>query len=301
VLAKSLDLSWVNSLVTERKRQLYDTNAQLRRMLLLTGAPKRSARLFAPVRFRRIRRTSAQTTRENFIDVLRHSIASPSVTKIAATWRYPSQKHTSRRPLDFWHVGRVRSTGVMEGRGYHRVPTVVSKLLHRVPATLRSEKSDIAAVRRGQLPGRIAFDSSSELSRTSFWEDVHGFSAKPANGFMKANSKSLIVGNLERANFAPKASYAPPTRTIRGSETSDHQQIGRRSDSHLTSMRQSNDAIPGKSTDTARPTQSSLYIDGAALGRWTLDHVTRALSRPPMGLTSVDPRIGVPRTKLAPF
>jgi hypothetical protein len=57
----------------------------------------------------------------------------------------------------------------------------------------------------------------------------------------------------------------------------------------------------GLSRDSGRSVKSILHIDGAALGRWTLDHMTRTLSKPSMGLTCVDPRAAAPRSRVAPF
>ena len=46
---------------------------------------------------------------------------------------------------------------------------------------------------------------------------------------------------------------------------------------------------------------STIHIDGSALGRWTVQHLERALSKPATGITGVDPRAAVPRTRIAPF
>lgn len=46
---------------------------------------------------------------------------------------------------------------------------------------------------------------------------------------------------------------------------------------------------------------TTIHIDGNALGRWTIEHLTRALARPSAGTTSIDPRSVVPRSRVAPF
>ena len=67
------------------------------------------------------------------------------------------------------------------------------------------------------------------------------------------------------------------------------------------------DPIRQKSTvgnDGRQPRQSgasTLHIDGAALGRWALQHLERTLGRPANGMTGVDPRAITPRTRVAPF
>jgi hypothetical protein len=46
---------------------------------------------------------------------------------------------------------------------------------------------------------------------------------------------------------------------------------------------------------------TTLHIDGTELGRWTIEHLSRALARPAMGMTSIDPRAIVPRSRVSPF
>lgn len=46
---------------------------------------------------------------------------------------------------------------------------------------------------------------------------------------------------------------------------------------------------------------SILHIDGSALGRWTLQHLERTLGKPTTGMTGVDPRATIPRSRVAPF
>ncbi len=46
---------------------------------------------------------------------------------------------------------------------------------------------------------------------------------------------------------------------------------------------------------------STLHLDGAALGRWAIQHLERALGKPATGMTGVDPRASTPRSRVAPF
>lgn len=58
------------------------------------------------------------------------------------------------------------------------------------------------------------------------------------------------------------------------------------------------------SDNQSRSNQNSvttLHIDGSALGRWAIQHLGRALGKPASGMTSVDPRAGVARTRVEPF
>jgi hypothetical protein len=49
------------------------------------------------------------------------------------------------------------------------------------------------------------------------------------------------------------------------------------------------------------PRSFTLHLDGASLGRWTVDHLQRTLSKPASGMTGVDPRAVVPRSRVSPF
>ena len=44
-----------------------------------------------------------------------------------------------------------------------------------------------------------------------------------------------------------------------------------------------------------------LHLDGATLGRWVTEHLERTLARPTTGMTSIDPRASLPRSRVAPF
>jgi hypothetical protein len=46
---------------------------------------------------------------------------------------------------------------------------------------------------------------------------------------------------------------------------------------------------------------SNVYIDGAVLGRWAIQHLERVLARPATGMTGVDPRASLPRGRVSPF
>ncbi len=46
---------------------------------------------------------------------------------------------------------------------------------------------------------------------------------------------------------------------------------------------------------------STVHLDGAALGQWTIRHLERALARPASGMTGVDPRASPPRGRVSPF
>jgi hypothetical protein len=57
-----------------------------------------------------------------------------------------------------------------------------------------------------------------------------------------------------------------------------------------------------RDTQDRKPTgQQVLHLDGAALGRWAIQHLERSLSRPANGITGIDPRATSPRGHVSPF
>ena len=61
------------------------------------------------------------------------------------------------------------------------------------------------------------------------------------------------------------------------------------------------DAAIAREQPRKKSTVSTIHIDGSALGRWTVQHLERALSKPVTGMTGIDPRAAVPRSRVAPF
>jgi hypothetical protein len=51
----------------------------------------------------------------------------------------------------------------------------------------------------------------------------------------------------------------------------------------------------------SRSAVSTIHIDGSALGRWAIQYLERALGKPATGMTGVDPRATIPRSRVAPF
>ena len=66
-------------------------------------------------------------------------------------------------------------------------------------------------------------------------------------------------------------------------------------------LSQHRDAPDATESQRGKPAVSTLHIDGSALGRWTVQHLERALNRPTTGMTGIDPRAAAPRSRVAPF
>jgi hypothetical protein len=61
---------------------------------------------------------------------------------------------------------------------------------------------------------------------------------------------------------------------------------------------------PDPGRDVQRQTNrstSTVHLDGATLGQWTIQHLERVLAKPAAGMTGVDPRASLPRGRVSPF
>jgi hypothetical protein len=111
--------------------------------------------------------------------------------------------------------------------------------------------------------------------------------ADPHADVVRASLADTAVESLIRAR--------PPGR----SEPTDQKEVGTRESGMRPSEPDSRaGAKPGKGTAAAPCT---LHIDGSALGRWAIQHLERTLARPATGMTGVDPRASLPRSRVSPF
>jgi hypothetical protein len=74
----------------------------------------------------------------------------------------------------------------------------------------------------------------------------------------------------------------------------------------LTNYSESSPSRPNRGTrpdarDGGQIVGATVHLDGAALGRWAVHHIERALARPSNGMTGVDPRATMPRGHISPF
>jgi hypothetical protein len=105
--------------------------------------------------------------------------------------------------------------------------------------------------------------------------------------------------------------WRPPGSTNRLSDTWQNRPPGQgeavpRQDDRLAanyeSLVASPDHQPGDHQARSRaPTAVTLHLDGSALGRWAVDHLGRVLAKPAKGMTGVDPRATIPRSRVSPF
>ena len=67
------------------------------------------------------------------------------------------------------------------------------------------------------------------------------------------------------------------------------------------SLSKANREAPSDAHSGGQIVGATLHLDGAALGRWAVQHIERALARPSNGMTGVDPRATPPRGRISPF
>ena len=74
-----------------------------------------------------------------------------------------------------------------------------------------------------------------------------------------------------------------------------------RTDFNQSDQEEPDEYANNSSMHSERQSASILHIDGSALGRWAIQHFERALGKPTAGMTGIDPRATVPRSRVAPF
>jgi hypothetical protein len=136
--------------------------------------------------------------------------------------------------------------------------------------------------------------------------NVSGNPSAVLAGFAPLGSSSLIQG------LSTPKTEGSTRKTIRGGDSEIGQFNPPAANAHQTFNESSFDRMGSEQLDRGEPEQdvrrqqqrrsaSTLHIDGAALGRWTIQHLTRTLGKPSTGMTGVDPRMTLPRSRVQPF
>ena len=205
----------------------------------------------------------------------------------------------------------LASRSIARPVGRSEMPTSAAmpgkRLLHpSLFSTLNRPLSALSAASPNYIAGRILGSKVQSRASSSARSDAPGIRPKSFipmfddHGSRVGKSRSLAEGipHLRRSSLsAPQdpgrlalamTSIAPPTmRSVPGPEQIDDSA-----------------KVPG---DNGRPRDvkaaktGMLHLDGSALGRWAIEHLERNLRRPATGMTGVDPRLGAPRTHVAPF
>ncbi len=122
----------------------------------------------------------------------------------------------------------------------------------------------------------------------------------PHLGSNKAEHSRVIRAHYNNSNvlgsksmYLPSRALAPPHQFAE--QTSRPSTTAYTDRPYLGNSTSGSEAIPDISG------ASTIHIDGAALGRWAVRHLERTLSKPAVGMTGVDPRATLPRTRVSPF
>ena len=104
-------------------------------------------------------------------------------------------------------------------------------------------------------------------------------------GVDRLDNTYAVIAPSHSKRASASASSATTSRRVTGSQkTSDGA-------AQLHPTQQGRTRSPGR----------TLTLDGVALGRFTVQHLERALSKVPNGMTSIDPRASNPRGHVSPF
>ena len=115
---------------------------------------------------------------------------------------------------------------------------------------------------------------------------LRAHSAVPASAKSATSPTQSTVAQVQRGNVPATSTAAiAPSRQPQQAEPEPGPPLPPQS---ATSG--SSNSVPGDPASQSQ--EGSLLLDGAMLGRWVIDHLTREIDRPASAGTSVDPRMG---------
>lgn len=234
-----------------------------------------------------------------------------------------------RPPVPF--VSRSKMLTPQAGTLYHRDKA----LAHRSNSNRTIAGSPISL-----LPGRHPRESPANLHVITKQDDrfivmhSHGryqkrsqvLPGQPASSQRLSAATTMELTNFTNQSYAPAGTYSPPSQHVNddplelppfttgnNTEMMPHrrnlQAIGsnfdRSSAGRLSAIPPTQEketaANLNQASSGSNAAASTLHLDGSSLGRWAIQHLERVLSKPPSGMTGVDPRATVPRSRVAPF
>ena len=157
-----------------------------------------------------------------------------------------------------------------------------------------------------QVPARRDIFSHQESRRSIFGSGSLGFISKQPASLAPNHASSLEHHFGEFDPYPTPLPIAAGTRKITFGQhphlPRDQFTLNEEAASRYQPSSSSRDGTPeGNQPQRHSPTVSTLHIDGSALGRWAVQHLERALGKPTIGMTGVDPRATIPRSRVAPF
>ncbi len=116
----------------------------------------------------------------------------------------------------------------------------------------------------------------------------------PGDGALQASGPWRPPSLPNRASDTWRERPAGPEETVKGHDDRLHANNELVVEGSDTRSGQYQARSPG-------PSSATLHLDGAALGRWAVDHLGRVLAKPAKGMTGVDPRATIPCSRVSPF
>lgn len=156
--------------------------------------------------------------------------------------------------------------------------------------SLVAKRENLARMRRLQSLG-IWSDQQSGPKQLLQLAPIHTPSSQPAFNELEPHP-------------VPEATTAWISETISGMrpyQTGDQPLVNTRVSHERYPSSSRNEWQDGERSERSKRAVSTLHIDGSALGRWAVQYLERSLGKPTMGMTGVDPRASVPRSRVAPF
>ena len=130
-------------------------------------------------------------------------------------------------------------------------------------------------------------------------------------GLRMALASNPRSNSPDHGNIAASGPWRPPNLANRVSDTwhdlraGPNEAPGRHEDrlvaNYESSVTRTGNQAAEYQARSGAPSSATLHLDGAALGRWAVDHLGRVLAKPAKGMTGVDPRATIPRSRVSPF
>jgi len=179
----------------------------------------------------------------------------------------------------------------------HKTSPTSNPILSRTQVVRRSPMPPLAGSQNEptdpptrRKPENLAFGNALRRSRLSLAPPSHDISVMHRNGG--------TTNHLDRHAAIATSDTILETAPVSGAGLSFY---SRNPANHAQIASENPGGAPTNGENPGRSNVSTIHIDGSVLGRWAIQHLENTLGTPTTGMTAVDPRANVPRSRIAPF
>ena len=243
-------------------------------------------------------------TLENALVILRQGMSLLDSSKILVPARITSLYYRDKVPTPISSNASVKSAS--------STPISMAKE-YRTP--LKTLQQSTKLDHRSFVTPTFGHDLKRHWARVEQLTDIRRLSPAMTAGFADFTKKAFAPGQAHP--LLPLYVNGEPQKTT---QLTDHSRIESIFSGRLSKMNRLDlehpfpdnlNPVPVQKRETAvdqdqpslgsNASASTVHLDGSSLGRWATQHLERVLSKPPSGITGVDPRATVPRSRVTPF